>query len=180
MGNATRFDTDVDKCFIKSGNLPRGTHMYKKAIVDALCAVFEEKVKSLRTSLESTREGARDAPGSNVSHSDTSKFQLSNVVLGLDGLIQELNQTIVVLRHMNVVHLDKVCVGALVTLRETTNGNTRIYFFVAHGGGEKVICDGEEISSIAMAAPLARACLNKKEGDEVVFNGKTYEVQSLQ
>lgn len=152
----------------------------KKVIVEALCAVFEGKIQTLRGTLEGTRQRARDAPGSNVSHSDTSKFQLSNEALGLDGQIQELGQVLASIRQMGIVPSDKVRVGALATLREADNGNLRTYFFVVRGGGEKVACDGEEISSIAMAAPFARACLNKEEGDEVIFNGKTYEVQSLQ
>jgi len=58
--------------------------MDKKKIIEEYLKFLDEKVKNTEKSLKSVRKDAIDAPGSNVSHSDTSKFQLSNVALGIE------------------------------------------------------------------------------------------------
>lgn len=152
----------------------------KHEITEMFLYRFGEKLGITQALLEDIRNRARDAPGSNTSHSDTTKFQLSNEALALDGQVQEIQQSIVFLRQLTISVADKIRVGALVVLRDMGSNDRKTYLFVAKGGGEKVKCADCEITSIAISAPLAKVCIGKEEGEEVAFNGKKYEIESLQ
>ena len=153
--------------------------MKKMQVVEALVAVLTTKLESLEKSLESTRKQARDAPGSNVSHSDTSKFQLSNVALGLSGEVQTTREALTSLRSLPIERKMSACsLGTLVVLR-SSDGEERHHLLVAKGGGETAIIDDVAVASLSIGAPLGHACLRKELGDEIECNGKTYVIISI-
>ena len=154
--------------------------MEKKEVIDAAIEVFTEKINNLSSSLEDTRDRARDAPGHNVSHSDTSKFQLSNLALGIEKQILEYKQILEQLKDLSLKPADKISIGSLFTLCNTENNEEKIFIMLYQGGGEKVTVGDVEITTLSIAAPIAQACLNKEIDDEIKYGNNTFEVVEIQ
>lgn len=152
--------------------------LVKKQVLQQLIERFKERLGALTSSRDSTREMAKDAPNANQSHSDTSKFQLSGVQLGLDSVRVEIEQTILMLKPMPLDSCNKVILGAIFTICEI-GGNEKNYFLVSAGGGETLDLNGKNIVSIAPKAPIARACLQKEVGDVFEFQGKEFEITRI-
>lgn len=153
--------------------------MDKKRIMEALVGIVEKQIAETQRSLEKMRDRARDAPGSNVSHSDTSKFQLSNEALGLDGQIGKLNEILAYFHNMSLDSTTRGKEGALVTLVAQHSGERTIYFLVVKGGGERVCIEESGVTTLSLMAPLGRACRGVGAGDEVECNNKVYNVESV-
>ncbi|MDO8557538.1 MAG: hypothetical protein Q7R98_03725 [Candidatus Jorgensenbacteria bacterium] len=154
--------------------------MKKEEIVSVLEKLFLEKEKNLTKTLEETRDSACGAPGSNISHSDTSKFQLSELALSLEKQTREANEALVSIRNTPVCQSSAVQVGSLVELEEKSSSKRTLYFVIPKGGGETVQVGDSSVTTITAAAPLARACVGKKENEEVSINGRTYIIRNLE
>ena len=73
--------------------------MRKEDVLTSLIKEQEKRVEDLEKSCAKTKQDAIDAPGSNVSHSDTTKFQLSNLVLGLERRLLEAKTALSLLKY---------------------------------------------------------------------------------
>ena len=151
----------------------------KKKVLKAFIKAQENKIQNLKNSLEMTRQHVIDAPGSNVSHSDTSKFQLSNVALGLDRQILEAKESLFYLRNIPIHQDPAIRVGSFIRLKERVSDSTTIYFLVDRGGGETVRVDELSVATLNIVTPLGRACLGKNDGDEVPYNKRVYVIENL-
>lgn len=155
--------------------------MKKKEVIDAVVKVFMDKVKQLNLTLQSTTDRARDAPGSNVSHSDTSKFQLSNLALGIKKQILAYQQIIGQLKSLSITPSVKIGIGSLFTLSDIESNEQKIFMMLSEGGGgEKIIVNEVEIITLSVTAPIARACFSKEINDEVRHKNNTFEVIEVQ
>ena len=154
--------------------------MEKKKVIDAVIIIFTEKINNLNSSLEDTKNRARDAPGHNVSHSDTSKFQLSNLALGIEKQVLEYKQILEQLKDLSLKPADKIFIGSLFTLYNTEDNEEKTFIMLYQGGGEKIIIGDVEIITLSVAAPIAQACLNKEIDDEVKYRNSTFEVAEIQ
>jgi len=152
----------------------------KKQGLQQLLEQLETSVKALTKSRDDTREMAKDAPSANQSHSDTSKFQLSNLQLSLDASRLETEKTIFLLQKTPLNRCDKIALGAIFTIREVASESMgETYFLVSAGGGEEITLENINVVSITPGAPLVRACLHKNKGDTFVFMGKKFEITSI-
>lgn len=154
--------------------------MKKKDVIAAIEKVFTDKVNSLNSTLGNTEDMARDAPGHNVSHSDTSKFQLSNLALGIQKQILDYQRILGQLKSLPASSSAKIGIGSLFTLSDSESNEQKIFMMLSEGGGEKITVDGNEITTLSITAPLARTCFNKEVGDEVVFKENSFEVIETQ
>lgn len=153
----------------------------EKAEVLRICIkTQEEKIKNLRQSLENTRQSAADAPGSNVSHSDTTKFQLSNLALGIQKRLTETNLALNQLRQIKPTASDSIFVGTLFTLKNIGDKKVSRYLLIPKDGGISFNVKGREIASMSIEAPLAQAVMGKQKGDKINFRGKVLEIIEVQ
>ncbi|MFY9493531.1 MAG: hypothetical protein WAP55_03595 [Minisyncoccia bacterium] len=153
--------------------------MDKMKVISAFKEAMSAKVRDLASSLEDTKKRAQGAPGSNTTHSDTSKFQLGNLALSIDLQVQKAKEVLSAISG-TPVHYDQAArVGSLIELFDKKIGQTNLYFMVVKGGGETVIVDGITITTIAVAAPLGRACVGKRKQDEISCNGRAYFIQNI-
>ena len=106
--------------------------------------MLEGHLVSLKNSLSETQRGAREAPGSNVTHSDTSKLRLSEVAFGLEKRVAEMNGALVSLRYP-IVSVSKVTIGALVGVKEMRSGEVSYYYVVRQAGGYTVEIEGTSV-----------------------------------
>lgn len=154
--------------------------MNKKEVIEAVAKVFTDKIDELKSSLEGTRDRARDAPGHNVSHSDTSRFQLSNLALGIEKQVLEYQEILKQIKGVSLEPADRISVGSLFVLCDTGNDEERNFLMLYQGGGEKTIVDGVEVTTLSITAPIAQACLGKETDDEVKYSHNTFEVTEIQ
>ena len=153
--------------------------MNKKEVIEAVAKVFADKISELKSSLEGTRDRARDAPGHNVSHSDTSRFQLSNLALGIEKQVVEYEEILKQIKGVALEPADKISVGSLFTLCDTDSDEEKNFLMLYQGGGEKITVDGVEITTLSITAPIAQACLGKETDDEVKYRNNTFEVTEI-
>jgi len=153
--------------------------MEKKDVIAAIEKVFTDKVSSLNSTLGSTKDMARDAPGHNVSHSDTSKFQLSNLALGIQKQILDYQRILGQLKSLSTSPGARIGIGSLFILSDVESNEQKIFMMLSEGGGEKITVDGNEIMTLSVTAPLARACFGKEVGNEVAFKDNSFEVSEI-
>lgn len=148
----------------------------KQQAVAALDSLMAENIRRLEASLADTRDRARDAPGANQSHSDTSKVQLSTVAEGLEAQVIEMRTICGGLKSVRInPPADSVLVGSLFTT-QNGSGDVDTYLLLAKARGDSVCVGGVEVTSISIASPVGRVFLNKKKGDHVRFQGAEFTV----
>jgi len=154
----------------------------KKEALKAFIKAEEEKIKQLKISLERTQQDARESPGSNVSHSDTMKFQFSNLALGIQKRISEAQETLILLKKIDLYETkgEIVTGGSLISLKNTDTEEIITYLIVPDRGGESVEINGQKVISISIATPLVYEIRGKKKGDEICFREKNFEVIGVQ
>lgn len=156
----------------------------KTEVLVSLSGIFSEKIRLSTQALEDTRKGAREAPGSNVSHSDTSRFNLGNLAVGIESQLVLARETSAYLQSLLGSNIEdspkeKISVGSLFTIIDTMAGKESNFILLVKGGGESVEVDGIKILSATSSAPIAKAFIGKKVGDEVIFNKKSYRVTRI-
>ena len=151
----------------------------KVTVVQKFIELLEEHLDNLKNSLSETQRGAREAPGSNVTHSDTSKSRLSDVALGLEKRVIEVNGALVSLRYP-VSHVSRVTIGALVGIRNLQGGGISYYYIVRQAGGHTITVDDISVTSISAGAPLCRNLMNKEEGDDIEYQGKELQIEFVE
>lgn len=150
----------------------------KTVVVQKFRELLEQQLEGARHALNKTQEGAREAPGSNVTHSDTSKSRLSDVAVGLQRRVADIDAALAALRYP-VSPVSVATIGALVSVRDTEGDSVTHYYIVRYAGGNIVEVDGVNIMSISAGAPLGRMLMNKEEGDDFRHQGKTLEIVSV-
>lgn len=153
--------------------------IHKATVVQKFIELLEEHLVSLKNSLSETQRGAREAPGSNVTHSDTSKLRLSEVAFGLEKRVAEMNGALVSLRYP-IVSVSRVTVGALVAVREIRNGEVNYYYVVRQAGGYIAEVEDTNVISISAGAPFCRNLMNKEMGDDFEFQGKELQIEFVE
>lgn len=157
--------------------------MKKEEALEACIKHQKKNIEDLEKSLERVRQCAREAPGHNVSHSDTSKFQYSNLGLGIEKRYIEAKKALNLLE-ISFNDFSKrftvIRVGSLFGLRDIGSGEINYYLLIPVGGGYKFEVDGKIVISISNKAPLARLTIGKEEGDEIEFREKTFEIVGMQ
>ena len=154
--------------------------MEKKEVIGAVIKVFTDKIKNLNSTLKDTRDRARDAPGHNVSHSDTSRFQLSNLSLGIEKQILEYRQILEQLKNLPIKFHGRISIGSLFTLFNIENNEEKTFFMLYQGGGEKIIINDTEIITLSVTAPISQLCFNKEIDEEVKFRNSIFEIIKIQ
>jgi len=156
--------------------------MDKRQILDAYIESQREKNEKMKASLDRIHQGINQAPGPSQSHSDTTRFQESNVVLGLEERARELSEKILLLERLraDLCPNESIFVGALFSLKDTATGEINTYFLVEKGEGDFLEIDGREIIFVSVTAPIAQVVMGKKKNDKVNFRGRVLEVVEVQ
>jgi len=154
--------------------------MKKKTVVEAYIRTKEENIKGLQQALESIRQDVIDAPGSNVSHSDTSRFQHSNLALEHERRLIDAERSLGMFKAVPQASFTSIFVGSFFVLMNKKTGEQSFYLLIPEGGGDWFEADGIEVLSISEEGPLAQALRGKEKGDKVTFRDRTLEVVDVQ
>src|SRR3989344_3365088 len=138
---------------------------HKLKIIEAFNTHFSEVCQKMESSLRGLRDRIRDAPGANVSHSDTTKSQLSAVALGIEEQLLECRQMLTALHSMTGLLSTSVQVGSLVEV-DFEHG-TEWYVILPRARGDSLTVADIEITAISVVSPLAKALLNSTVGEKI-------------
>ena len=154
----------------------------KRNVLETFIKAQEEKIERLKQSSKSTQQSAREAVGSMVSWSDTTKFQQSNLALRLKIRVEEIREKIKLLKSLvfNLAPTNTISIGALFSLRDINTGEVITYFLVQRGEGDFVEIDGQEVIFISVTAPIVKVVIGKKKSDMVSFRDRVLEIVEVQ
>ncbi len=143
--------------------------MNKQKLLQCVIETLTQREKSAKQSLETAKQAAIEAPGAMQSHSDTTKWQMSQRAEAIKQSLFETQQALGALKHL-MDHPPTVTKGSSYAVIEAENlndGSMAKYFLLPAGGGDTYEVDGEKITVLTMGAPMARALIGAVAGDEV-------------
>jgi hypothetical protein len=149
-------------------------NLSKKDILQKVIISLSESVKKAGQSLSLMNNDINDAPGAMQSHSDTTRFQLTSIVDGLEKSYQEKSKELELLNQFlqtdfNNSKFDISVIGSVVTIKKSNN-LLENYFIVPGGSGIKVDYNGKKIVCITPASPLGKAIIGKKKGQSFAYS----------
>lgn len=148
----------------------------KQAILQETIRLMNGTLEDLLSSNKSVKERAIEAPGSNVSHSDTSKSQLQTLSFGLDQRISDARSELYALKEHKLTNMSVVALGSLIYLENVDNGGEKHYYVLPGNAGTSISTDKGDVTIITPKSPLFMAMKGKQADDEFVFqhnNSKT-------
>ena len=154
--------------------------MEKAKVFAAFIATKMSRIDDMKGALEGTRQEVIDSPGSNKSHSDTSRFQYSNLALGIEGSVAEAEYALALARALPQGPFGAVWPGCFFALKDVGSGEVSYYLFVMEGGGDSFEVDGKEVMTISNNAPLVTSVRGKKKGELARFRERILEVLDVQ
>ncbi len=152
--------------------------MDKKSVVGEYSLLLQQLLASQEATLKETESIVRDAPGSNVTRSDTSRFQYGNQHLGQQMLVDATREYVASLREAER-KCDSVRTGALVCL-EDEQGFSSWYLVLQKANAQVVKSSEQNVTVISIEAPLARSLIGKAIDDEVEFRGNIFVLTDIQ
>lgn len=149
----------------------------KSAFKTSLKAYCEEQLTQRMNTIREKIEHAQQSANQEEKSSAGDKYETSRAMNHLEKdmhsrQLAENTKELALLHAVNARYLyTQVTSGAFVQCGDTA-------FFIAAGLGKKMI-DGQTIFFLSPEAPIAKALLNKKEGDSFLFNKITLQIQEL-
>lgn len=147
--------------------------MIKKAIIEKCRAELIAK----KDSIDQEMENLKVSLGAETKSSAGDKYETSREMMNqekgkLQSQISALNQQLETLSKINETSKhDKVGLGSIV---KTTAAN----YFISISYG-KVSAGQDDLFMISAITPLAQQMINKVEGDEVIWNGKSIFIREI-
>lgn len=148
----------------------------KLDIIKQVVDILSDQVKSLEKSLMNTNESINDAPGAMVSHSDTTRSQLTSVVNAAGNSFSEKLEGLKMLTRFLTVDLsevvfEKVKQGCIVVIQK--DDTTEHYLILPAGSGIKLKFNDDLITCLTPNSPLGKLIIGKKIGDTFnIINSK--------
>jgi transcription elongation GreA/GreB family factor len=153
----------------------------KERVLDALRACVEADLEALAGSQRSAQSGATHEDARAEADTDMRSTESSYLARGLSERVAALSQEAATLRSMRarpVEEDERIAVGALVSLR--SDQGLSHYFLVPVAGGVRMAFGDTEIVSVTPSAPLARALIGQRCGDEIELSSprgrQSYEI----
>lgn len=144
--------------------------MDKSVVVNAYRSLLQQLLASQEATVKETASIVRDAPGSNVTRSDTSRFQYGNQHLGQQMLVDATREYLGSLKDAERI-CDSARAGALVCV-EDESGTSSWFLLLKKANAQVVQVNEVAVTVISLEAPLAQALANKVVDDEIEFRGK--------
>lgn len=135
--------------------------------------------------LGQTHRAIDESPGPSQSHSDTTRFQTTEVVKEMAKAAEGQSKTIAILGYFKTDpalsrHSEAIELGALA--RVDFGGIVEDYFVLPDGAGTSVEFENVEVCVVTPASPLGQSLLGKRMGDEFDFvaNNRSTRIKVLE
>lgn len=148
--------------------------MINKIAMQQYCLnLVAEKLKSTKEEMNLTKEASFEETKSSAGDKfETGREMMQQEADKFARQIEELNKIYRLIDSLNLNKTsEKIEAGSIVK----TNQNV---FFISASLG-MVEFEGEKLMLISAISPIASALLNKKAGDQLTFNGRTYIVEEV-
>jgi transcription elongation GreA/GreB family factor len=152
----------------------------KKEILDTVLTQILKRKDSLKDSIMRCQDEIDHAPGPMESHSDTTRFQVGQLVSNLSLQLEKLEKAEVIMRGAsNIDSGGIISIGSVAEL--DVDGKNTFIFIVPDGAGGLTVDGDVKISIVSEKSPMSLAILGKKMGDLASFkiNGKEKKIKIL-
>lgn len=163
---------------------PRAMNVLPSKIMlrDELLARLSADLQSLERIQKATQDGATHAESKAENSKDTRAIEQSYLARGQANRVEELRHGLAWVQSMELRTFsanDIITLGALVTLQNDDDTETRPVFLAPYGGGGK-LAEGR-VQVVTPQSPLGRGLLGKSQGDsmEVTLAGVVKELTIL-
>jgi len=132
------------------------------------------EIDAQKKSLDSARMLSIESPGRMQSRYDSTAIESAWVADGLSRALAEKRRNIELLFNLRMVKIcDRIVISSVVTLEieDKVTPSIKSYFIVPVASGYKLETDERVVFTLTPEAPLGRALLEKKVGDEVIVGG---------
>ncbi|MES2994913.1 MAG: hypothetical protein V4681_02700 [Patescibacteria group bacterium] len=153
--------------------------MTRSDVLDAWEAFLKGKLTEQEASLDDAESTARDAPGSNVTRSDQSREQYSNLALGLQQVIAATKDALGFVQKIRLQPRTTNIIrpGSLV---RTSSPNSAVSFLVIpFAQGDKLTIGHEEILVISPESPIGAQLIGKEVGDELRYKSEELDIDEI-
>ncbi len=154
-------------------NLP----MDKAIVINTYRLLLQQLLANQEATMKELASIVKDAPGSNVTRSDTSRFQYGNQHLGQQILVEVTREYINSLKDAEYSH-GSVRAGALVCI-EDEEGVSSWFLLLKKANAQVVNIDEIDVTVISLEAPLSQVLISKKIDDEIEFRGRFFTVTDV-
>lgn len=152
--------------------------MNKARIAQLFIIQLELQIAKCKASLEETHSLINESPSANQSHSDTSRYQLTNVAQGQESRLIEIKETAQILKNLDLSSQDMIAVGTVFALREN-DIEIKYYFMFPKAQGDHIEIDGLIITAVSFQSPIGISVLGKKRGDKLKTTFSKIEIVDI-
>jgi transcription elongation GreA/GreB family factor len=141
----------------------------KTAVLEALRARIEQRLKQLTDAQRDAQAGATHSEAKSEHDKDTRATEGSYLARGLAERVEVLHDAVALLRAMTAGRFgpsDAIGLTALVGMRDEDDVES-VYFVVPTGGGERLTVDGTDVLALTPQSPLGEAVVGRRVGDEI-------------
>ncbi|MBK6683525.1 MAG: GreA/GreB family elongation factor [Deltaproteobacteria bacterium] len=138
----------------------------KEALRDELLVILEQELVVLEANHQATIEGATHEQAKPENDKDTRALEQSYLARGQAQRIETLKADLSAIKLMPIRNFDAaqaIALGALVVVEE--EDAERTLWLAPQGGGTQL--QGGKVQVVTPGAPLGRALLGKREGDDL-------------
>ena len=140
----------------------------KEQIFDVVLTQIAKQKESLKNSIAGCQNEIDEAPGPMVSHSDTTRYQVSQLVFNLSDNLEKLEKAEKILQESAIK--DNGGIIAIGSVAELDVDGRNTFIFIVPDGAGGLIIDGDiKISIVSEKSPMAKVILGKKMGDGASF-----------
>ncbi len=157
----------------------------KKDLLERVINEITKEKEEIERSIASINKDINDAPSPGQSHSDTTRFQLTEVVNSLSESVTQKERAISnLIAYSGKIpeNMNKILLGAFVEVTDSEN-TSEFYAILPDGAGMNIDIGGKNYIVITLNSPLTRSLLKKVTGETVLVqvgqNQRTLKVISI-
>ncbi len=151
----------------------------KRQILNSFIKLQEEKIDSLKKSINQAKEDIFSSKERGDFHDDPKKETYASLMSGLEAGLAKYEKILCNLKTIVFFEGKTISFGSLIKLQNIDSGDINQYFLICVGG-DAVDIDNSKIFSISIKAPLAQALFHKKENEEFRFMEQRFKILSVQ
>lgn len=159
--------------------------MDKATIFEAILELLLAHKQQSTYVLGQTHKAIDESPGPSQSHSDTTRFQTTEVVNEMAKSAEGKNRAVAALGYFKndpalLRHSEVVTMGSLTKVN--FGGYIEYYFMLPDGAGTIIEFEETEVCVVTPSSPLGQALLAKQVGDEFDFvaNNRSIQIKILE
>jgi len=151
----------------------------KKDILEKVKSELALKIKGLTEEALSLKDAATNEESKAENKYDTRGLEASYIAQAHAKRIEKMKESLYFINKTQTKpYKDKIKVGDLIVLLDTSN-EVESFFFLLSEGGIKIEYKSKSITSLSITSPLGSKLLGSSLDDEIHLNKKTYDISEV-